>query len=426
MATGLAQTLPGSPIVGFYNEDKKDFEGHEKTLVIEDGKIRFKELTRPYGFVDLNPKVWFEWFKDDGIYNREYLVTEGYIWTGQYPESQRIIDKGNNQSMELDEKLTKATRANLDNSKLQFFILNEAVMSKLCILGEDIEPCFEGSTITADDGTPTVQFSFDESFKQQLFDMMNELKEFMLKGGNEMSEINKDNVVEEVTGAPVVEEPVVETPAEPTATELPLENTVVENQNSEDNSGESAQTNFEKNTEDKKKKICPECGKPVDECTCEDEESKSAEGNGKPEEDDEDKKKAKKKYELSEVVEYTELLGKYETLEQNYNNLQSELTSLREFKLAAERKDKEAMIKSFTMLSDEDKADVVANIDTYSVDDIEAKLAVICVRNKVSFSLEEDEQEAATSYNLTETQQDDSLMPAWVKAIKAVKDSENY
>lgn len=368
--------------------------------------------------------MWFEWFKDDGIYNREYLVTEGYIWTGQYPESQRIIDKGNNHSMELDEKLTKATRANLDNSKLQFFILNEAVMSKLCILGEDIEPCFEGSTITADDSAPTVQFSFDESFKQQLFDMMNELKEFMLKGGNEMSEINKDNVVEEVTEAPVVEEPVVETPAEPTAPELPLENTVVENQNSEDNSDESAQTNFEKNTEDKKKKICPECGKPVDECTCEDEENKPAEGNGGPE--DEDKEKAKKKYELSEVVEYTELLGKYETLEQDYNNLQSELTSLREFKLAVERKDKEAMIKSFTMLSDEDKADVVANIDTYSVDDIEAKLAVICVRNKVSFSLEEDEQEAATSYNLTETQQDDSLTPAWVKAIKAVKDSENY
>jgi hypothetical protein len=35
---------------------------------------------------------------------REYLMTEGYLWTGQYPECQRIIDKGNNQSMELDEK----------------------------------------------------------------------------------------------------------------------------------------------------------------------------------------------------------------------------------------------------------------------------------------------------------------------------------
>jgi hypothetical protein len=31
-------------------------------------------------------------------------MTEGYLWTGQYPECQRVIDKGNNQSMELDEK----------------------------------------------------------------------------------------------------------------------------------------------------------------------------------------------------------------------------------------------------------------------------------------------------------------------------------
>jgi hypothetical protein len=29
---------------------------------------------------------------DDGVDEREYLMTEGYIWTGQYPEAQRIID----------------------------------------------------------------------------------------------------------------------------------------------------------------------------------------------------------------------------------------------------------------------------------------------------------------------------------------------
>ena len=51
---------------------------------------------------------------------------------------------------------------------------------------------------------------------------------------------------------------------------------------------------------------------------------------------------------------------------------------------------KQAMIDSFYMLSDEDKADVIANIDTYSVDDIEAKLSIICVRNKVSFNLDDD------------------------------------
>jgi len=35
-------------------------------------------------------------------------MTEGYIWTGQYPESQRVIEQGNNQSMELSEDLLDA------------------------------------------------------------------------------------------------------------------------------------------------------------------------------------------------------------------------------------------------------------------------------------------------------------------------------
>jgi hypothetical protein len=37
--------------------------------------------TRPYGFVDLNAKVWFKKYNDEGVIH-EYLVTEGYIWTG--------------------------------------------------------------------------------------------------------------------------------------------------------------------------------------------------------------------------------------------------------------------------------------------------------------------------------------------------------
>ena len=44
------------------------------------------------------------------------------------------------------------------------------------------------------------------------------------------------------------------------------------------------------------------------------------------------------------------------------------------------------------MLSDEDKKDVIDNIDTYSLDEIEAKLSIICVRNKVSFNLEDDDK----------------------------------
>ena len=74
------------------------------------------------------------------------------------------------------------------------------------------------------------------------------------------------------------------------------------------------------------------------------------------------------------------------------------------------------------MLSDAEKKDCVDNIDTYSLNDIEAKLSIICVRNKVSFSLDDDkkEQDARTNplvYSL-DGNDDGDTAPAWIKAVR--------
>ena len=90
----LANSIPGSPIVGYYNEDKEDFESHNKIIEIRNGKITLKPTTKPFGFVDLGAKVWFQKFMDNGV-EREYLVTEGWLWTRQFPECQRVLEKGN-------------------------------------------------------------------------------------------------------------------------------------------------------------------------------------------------------------------------------------------------------------------------------------------------------------------------------------------
>lgn len=60
--------------------------------------------------------------------------------------------------MELDKKLINAWWTKDNNGKPMFFIINEAVMSKLCILGQDNEPCFEGASINS------VQFSLTKDF----------------------------------------------------------------------------------------------------------------------------------------------------------------------------------------------------------------------------------------------------------------------
>lgn len=173
--------------------------------------------------------------------------------------------------------------------------------------------------------------------------------------------------------------------------------------------------------DDGEEEKCPKCGKPKSECDCEGEDD-----------DDEDKKK---KYSLDEIPEYVELQNQYAELETKYNALVAEketqdatIATLTEFKIAAERKDKQELINQFYMLSDDDKADVIANIDTYSLDDIEAKLSIICVRNKVSFDLDDDKKNPGTdpmTYNLNGGSLEDDATPAWIKAVMATAKTLN-
>lgn len=146
------------------------------------------------------------------------------------------------------------------------------------------------------------------------------------------------------------------------------------------------------------------------------------------EEDDDNNNEPSNEVEKYSKEEYETLQGEYAELEQNYNLLSEEKTKLEEqlselvqFKNQVERKDKETMIESFYMLSEEDKKDVVENIDKYSLDDIEAKLSIICVRNKVNFDLDDKDKEekGPVVFNLNDADADESV-PAWVKAAANV------
>lgn len=363
VAIEMGRKLPGSPIVGYFNQETKDFEGHNRAIDIKDGKFAIVDVTRPYGFVPDNANVWFQKFNDEGV-EREYLVTDVYIWTGVYPESKRILENGNNHSMELNEKNQSGFWTKDEKTNERIFIYNEALIEKLCVLGENVEPCFEGAQFSS-------QFSLEgnqefQKLKTMVYSMMDQLKETFNKGGSQ----------------------------EP-----------MDNEN-------KALTEFEKNNpnpEDKNK------------------EKENSSGTPAPEKEGKEDKDKKGKYNLEDVTEYTELLakfneleGKYSALEQEKNTLDTEVTELKEFKLKAERQNKQQMIDSFYMLSDDDKKDVVEHIDTYSLDDIEAKLSILCVRNKVNFNLEdkheEDDKTPKGLFNLEHPETDN--VPDWVKAIR--------
>lgn len=441
VARELANSLPGSPIVGYYDEGKGDFDGHNRIIDISHGQIAVKETTRPYGFVSMDAKVWFQKFSDDGV-EHEYLVTEGYLWTGQYPECKRVITEGNNQSMELDDNLIDARWTKDSNGNPEFFIINEAVMSKLCILGDDVEPCFEGASITK------VQFSFDDSFKQELFSMMEQMKEILNKGGtsvfkqyavavgdnlwtalyNHLVSIGNKDRIDGIYEDDAQKFAVLQNQsdnkyyrldfsfdgekfeAQGTLTDITDSYTPAEEPQFALADVESFESEFAKkkdeDEEDKEK---------------EDEEKEGdepEEEGSKPEEDkkEEDDEKKKKKFNLEEEEEYISLKNSFEDLQSRYSALESEISQLREFKNSIDREKKQDMIKQFYMLSDDDKKDVVENIDKYSLDEIEAKLSVICVRNKVSFE-QSEEKPGPTTFHFEEVDNDPAV-PAWVRAAQ--------
>ena len=450
-AKEFANSLPGCPIVGFFNEKEQDFEEHNKRLTISGNKLQIEELTRPYGFVAPNAKIWFQKFLDDGQYEREYLMTEGYLWTGQYPDCQRVIDEGNNQSMEFDKKTFGGTWAKGKNGNPDFFIINEAIFSKLCILGEENEPCFEGANIT------DVQFSFNDNFKAELRSMMDELKQLLQKGGvKEVFERyavtvgdtlwnalysfidNEKYTIDGIYKDETTTFAVVKDSDEKyyrVNFSLSESNEFSANEEFEDITESyqvSEEPQFSKEDILAYKKQKDEDDKDKDDKDNKDNSENSTGDEKEDEEDDDeeddDKKKKKASYSLEEIPEYTELLAKYSALENSYNELiaekeqlESQMTELVQFKNSADRKAKEELIAKFYMLNDEDKEDVITNIDSYSLDQIEAKLAIICFHNKVSFNQEEDENQKPSFAFSLEDDIEDTSTPAWVKAALAVE-----
>lgn len=408
VATDMAGSLHGAAIVGFYNEASGDFEEHNRAIEISGGEWKFKDVCKPYGFVDLNAKVWFQKFLDDNAIEHEYLMTEGYLWTDIYPEAQRVIDKGNNHSMELDEKSLDGTWAKKKNLDGEFFLINEAIISKLCILGEEFEPCFEGSRITKAE----FSLSLGEEFNTRLYSMMNELKEILDEGGaKEMFNVYTVEIGDALwkalynhVGQDATISGVFEENGQKFAILLKDEKAYRQDFTYDTEfavSGELVEF-----TEEYEPQFTLEA------INAWVESQKPAEGAPK--------------YVLDEIPEYIELQNKYSELETKYNNLvaekntvDTENNALKQFKLQTERKEKEALIASFYMLNDEDKADVKEKIDTYSLEEIESKLCVICVRNKVSFS-QEEENKGITTFSL-DGGADDDITPAWIKAALEVE-----
>ncbi len=209
-------------------------------------------------------------------------------------------------------------------------------------------------------------------------------------------------------------ENVVDVEVEPTATveeEDPAVEEFAENVETNENvesSEDSAEETFAKEEEKKEDKK---------DSDSEDKEDDSDDDS----DDDEYKKKPGKKCELENQV--SELSEQLKELTDKFTVLEAEAEELRKFKAERIDADKDAMIAKYHMLSDEDKAEIIADKDKFTLGEIESKLALLYVKKNVNF----DEEEEVDSTPLTTFSLDDETIAEDADPmLSALREAQNY
>ena len=130
-ADKLLATLPYVPIVGIYDSEEGDFTSHSQD----------PNDANTYGVVPENPNVSWETNADEDGVERTYATCDVYLLTGRYDVAKEII--GKSQSLELDRRTIKGEWKVLGSDYA--FVYTDAAFIGLSVLGDKVEPCFEGS-----------------------------------------------------------------------------------------------------------------------------------------------------------------------------------------------------------------------------------------------------------------------------------------
>lgn len=204
-------TLANTPIMGYFNSNSSDFEGHEIDLIEDEHGLRLKNRTVPYGVIpEFNQAQFEDRVGDDGV-TRTYLTVEGLLWNKWEDAVNVINSKGGltGQSMEItdfdgtftDDDLFEFTRFKFDGA---------------CLLGDAVEPAMKNSTVEVAFSNKTSETIIQEKLAA--------FAKSIGEGGTilEKDEI-KDKFEDENTEETPVEPEEPENTEEPDETEPPVE-----------------------------------------------------------------------------------------------------------------------------------------------------------------------------------------------------------
>lgn len=269
-----SRTLQNIPILAYIERDEEGnalgFGGHEIEYKLEerDGEFYFREhyLEVPIGVIPSQNEYAIE-----SIDGRNYVVCSGYIWKCYSNEAYDLLLSSNEQDVSMEISCNDVKF--LDNGV--FDILDYEYLG-VTVIG--CEPAMKNAK---------VQMSFSLDNNKEYIERVKELDELLanfslLKGGEDV-ENNMEQSQENL-----IEEPQVQEFAE----------------------------------EEKEEDVCPECGKPQDECECE-EEKEEEEFQQEVEVEEPQEEKLYSQSEMDEVIANTKA---------EFSQVLEELEELRKFK----------------------------------------------------------------------------------------------
>lgn len=131
-AKKLIASAPYTPVKGIYDADCGDYADHGPS----------RDVGRIYGIVPADPNFAWESHEDfDGIV-RDYACFDVLYYTALYGEASQIAGKG--ESMELYRGTLKGSWQYIEGKKA--YVFQDGCFLGLQILGDEVEPCFEGAS----------------------------------------------------------------------------------------------------------------------------------------------------------------------------------------------------------------------------------------------------------------------------------------
>ena len=387
-AEKLLSSLPYTPVVGIYNSLTKEFGGHAED----------RNVANIYGVVPQNPALtWEDNLDKDGIL-RTYACCDVYLYTGRYDAAKQII--GKQHSMELDEKTIQGDWKVIDAYGTEAYVYTDARFIGLCVLGDNKEPCFEGSAFfelvskfsnfmtenTSNGGKlMTVEKKKDQGVESASFESTKEKENFV-------EDENKDPKEEKKEETPAdSEKKEEETPADSEKKEedVPADSVTEETPKEEEDKKADSACNPKKDSAcdpDKKDSACDPDKK---DSACNPDKKDSACDPKKEYEDDDDAEDDISDSTLTatnfeklnnKILELESKLSTYETEANKFKGLYTALKADYDILVTEKNKDlvaqKKAKVQEYSLyLSAEVKEDFESRLDSYStVDELEKDL----------------------------------------------------